>query len=79
MADSQHFENMLRERSISRNWADRAVDQPDRTEQQPDGTVHYLKRIEEYDNRWLRVVVNEAVQPVKRITAFFDRRLRREP
>ena len=71
-----HFEDMLKERQIKREWADLAVLKPDATENQPDGTRHYIRRIPEFGGRWLRVVVNVASDPEKRVTAFFDRRLR---
>ena len=52
---------------------------PDRIEDQEDGTRHFVKQIPKCDNRWLRVVVNVTSVPGKRATAFFDRRLRRPP
>jgi len=29
-------------------------------------------------NRWLRLVINEKLDPAKGVTAFFDRRLRKQ-
>lgn len=77
MEDTGHFQDMLRERGIKREWADVAVLQPDKTEDHADGTRHYIRKIAEHDDRWLRVVVNVTSDPEKRVTAFFDRRLRR--
>lgn len=77
MVDSIRFLDMLKERGIQREWADRALESPDRIEDHEDGTRHYIKQIPECGNRWLRVIVNAASIPEKRITAFFDRRLRR--
>ena len=74
---SIHFEEMLNERNISTEWVSQVLDTPDKVEIKEDGTVHYLKKITEYSNRWLRVVVNESITPNKLVTAFFDRRLRR--
>ena len=79
MNDSIHFQDMLKERGIRREWTDLAIEAPDRTEDHEDGTKHYLKQISEFENRWLRVIVNVISVPEKRITAFFDRRLRRDP
>jgi hypothetical protein len=76
MEDSRHFQEMLQERGIPLAWADRAVADADKTEEHEDGTIHYLKQIEEHGSRWLRVVVRADVDPARRITAFFDRRLR---
>lgn len=78
MTDSIHFQDMLKERGIQREWADLAVESPDRIEDHEDGTRHYLKQISEFENRWLRVIVNVVNVPEKRVTAFFDRRLRRD-
>jgi hypothetical protein len=74
---SGHFGDMLQERGIARDWVQRTLDAPDETEEHDDGTRHYLKRIPEFENCWLRVVVNVVKQPKKGVTAFFDRRLRR--
>lgn len=77
--DTLHFCTMLIERSIEREWVDSAMADPDRTEEPGDGTRHYLKQIAARDDRWLRVVVNIDSEPLRRVTAFFDRRLRRLP
>jgi hypothetical protein len=80
MKNSAHFQDMLKERQISLEWADRAVREPDRVEDHDDdGTRHFLKRIPEFKGRWLRVIVNITKEPNRRVTAFFDRRLRRQP
>ena len=58
---------------------DRAVREPDAVEDcDDDGTRHFLKRIPEFGGRWLRVIVNIKEKPYKGVTAFFDRRLRRQ-
>ena len=77
MEDSIHFADMLRERGIKRDWVNAALERPDRTEDHDDGTRHFIKQIPEFGNRWLRVVANVVVFPERRVTAFFDRRLRR--
>jgi len=78
MIDSIHFQDMLNERQIKREWVDSAISNPDRIEDRDDGTRHYIKQIPEYGNRWLRVVTNVTSMPEKSITAFFDRRIRRK-
>ena len=75
MQDSVHFLDMLNERRISPEWVDLAVNNPDRIEVYGDGTQHFIKKILEFGGRWLRVVVNVTIDPQKRVTAFFDRRL----
>ncbi|MBW2095431.1 MAG: DUF4258 domain-containing protein [Deltaproteobacteria bacterium] len=77
MEFTKHFRQMLDERSIHEEWVDRAIRKPDRIECPGDNTNHFIKQIPENDNRWLRIVVNVDVQPNRAITAFFDRRLRR--
>jgi len=76
---TQHFEHMLGERQIERSWVEHAITAPDRMEEPGDGTRHYLCRITERGDRWLRVVINVSVQPPRAITVFFDRRLRNTP
>lgn len=74
---SKHFEEMLKERRILRAWVEDAVQRPDKIESCEDGTVHYVKQIQENDGRWLRVIVDRTRKPERGITVFFDRRLRR--
>jgi len=78
MIDSKHFRDMIKERNIPLDFVDMAIESPDFTEDKPDGTRHYLKKCENMEGRWLWVVVNEQKNPKQRITAFFDRRLRRK-
>lgn len=78
MTESKHFQEMLLERQIEREWVDRTLNDPDELEYRDDRTQHFLKQILERENRWLRVIVNVAVDPPKLITAFFDRRLRNQ-
>ena len=68
---------MMDERSILLEWVERAVNEPQKTEDHEDGTRHYLCQIAEFEDRWLRVIVNIRVSPEKAVTTFFDRRLRR--
>lgn len=72
---TRHFKDMLRERFIPMAFIKNALDKPEKTEERADGTKHFLRRISEHGNRWLRIVVNTSVTPNKAVTAFFDRRL----
>ena len=78
MFDTKHFTEMLNERGISLEMVDSAMNAPDQTEEKENGTKHYLKKFDSAGGRWLRVVVNMKSDPPRRITVFFDRRLRRE-
>ncbi len=74
---SKHFSEMLKQRNIHEEWIQRTIDDPDSIESHQVGyTKHFLKKIVENENRWLRVVVNVEKIPSKAVTVFFDRRLR---
>ena len=73
MQYTRHFKDMLKERSISMSMIDRALAEPEKTEDHSDGAKHFLRRI-----RWLRIIVNTTAAPNKAVTAFFDRRFRGE-
>ena len=69
---------MHEQRDIQEALVFSAVDKPDRVEDHDDDTRHYLKKIDENNNKWLRIIVNVQEEPNKCVTAFFDRRLRRK-
>ncbi|HBE01777.1 MAG TPA: hypothetical protein DC049_04800 [Spirochaetia bacterium] len=71
---SNHCKEMLVERNIKGNWVEETVTDPQKKENQEDDTVHYFKRISEYENRVLHVVVNSYKSPKIIVTAFFDRK-----
>lgn len=73
-----HAVAALAERGIDFGWVDRVLRQPERTEPDRDDPSlrHALGRIEERDNRVLRVVYNHTTNPWRLVTVFFDRRLR---
>ena len=43
---------------ISREWVEQTLESPDQVEDREDGTQHFIKKIPEYGNRSLRVVIN---------------------
>jgi hypothetical protein len=61
-------------------WVERVLTQAERVE--PDSVdpelEHRLGRIQEYDGRVLRVVVKKATNPLRIITFYFDRKMRRQ-
>jgi len=65
----------MEERGISSDWLQQALDAPARRVSNPDGTLHYLRPMEAFGGRWLRVVVNPATDPPLVVTVFLDRRL----
>lgn len=75
---TQHAIDVLREREISIEWIERVVSKPALTKTDPvDGALeHRLGEIVEFDNRVLRVVINARVEPVRVVTAYFDRAMK---
>lgn len=74
MEYTNHCEDMLTERSILKSWVEQTINEPEEVEDKADGTRHYLRKIPERGNRWLRVVGG----PDRVITVFFDRRVKGE-
>ena len=86
MAKSQyeltaHAATVIAEREIDDGWVERALSEPERTEADRFDPVltHALLRIAERDHRVLRVVYNGSVNPLRVVTAYFDRRQRGKP
>jgi len=75
---STHIRDMLKERNIPEEWLWRSVNDPDWENAGEDKNIHYFKSIIEHGGRILHVVVNPRVSPKKVVTAFFDRRARRQ-
>ena len=69
---TDHARESLRKHPIiSLNWVERVLQQPERVEPAPvDAELeHRLGRIQEYDGRVLRVIVNKATNPLRIITS----------
>ena len=79
MEFSAHCQQMLKERAIPLEWVELTLNDPDRTEEHPDGTRHYLKQISAHGHRWLRLVMSMTAGKPTCITLFFDRRLKKKP
>lgn len=75
---SNHARHQMQERNILEAWVTEALTYPERVEPLADSqsNTHYLKRISDFGDRWLRVVVNPTVQPNRVVTVFFDRRVK---
>lgn len=75
---TDHAVTTVSERNIDMSWIERAISHPARVE--PDKSdpelQHHLLGIEENENRVLRVVINTTVEPLRVITAYFDRKLK---
>ena len=75
---SEHAETTVSERAIKREGIDAALNDPDLLlPHETDVTATYaFKRIEEFDDRVLRIVFNADENPVIVITAYFDRTMK---
>ena len=76
---SKHAQDVIARRNIPESWIREVLERPAVTESDdcdPE-LEHRLGRIAEYQNRVLRVVINGHVSPVRVVTAYFDRKVRR--
>jgi hypothetical protein len=72
---SQHARDVLEKRQIPRAWIERTMRCPQASKADPldPDLTHYLARIDEFDDRVLKVIVNTKKTPPLVVTAFFDR------
>jgi len=76
---TEHAKESLQRRSnIQLRWLEQAITTPHRIEKDVDDSelTHYLLKIEDFEGRVLRMIVNQTVDPMRVITAFFDRNMR---
>jgi len=75
---TQHARDVFEKRKIPRAWIERTVIDPDKTLPDDIDTelLHYLKVIQEYENRVLRVIINKSSEPPRLITFYFDRKMK---
>lgn len=75
---SNHARTVITERAINAEWIDRIIANPEKTEADGKDSKlrHAIGRISENGDRVLRVVYNGSVEPVRVVTAYFDRALR---
>ncbi len=78
---TEHARDSLRKRpNIRTEWIESVLDHPERVD--PDKhdpeLEHRLGRIREYDDRVLRVIEKKDTFPLKIITCYFDRTMRRK-
>jgi hypothetical protein len=68
----------MQERNILELWIEETLVDPEKLLLIADshGNTHYLKRIQDFGDRWLRVVVNPNLTPKRIVTTFFDRRVK---
>ena len=75
---TKHAQKALDEREIPAEWMERTLSAPELVLPDPeDATVERrFRRIPEFGNRVLRVVVNTAVEPQRVVSVFFDRQMK---
>ena len=73
-----HTQESLSKRGIRLEWLEQVLRQPQliQVDVMDDTLEHRLRRIDEFDGRVLRVIVNPQVEPIRVITVFFDRAMR---
>ena len=73
-----HAGEVVEARGIRREWIRRVLEAPKKkSSDKADRTLkHYLGVVAEYDDRVLRIVVDDRKTPVRVITAYFDRAMR---
>jgi Domain of unknown function (DUF4258) len=78
---TKHAETMLKERGIQLEWLERILLNP--VQQHVDLTDpalnHAIGPIVENGDRLLRVIYNDTEKPLRIVTAYFDRTLRKSP
>jgi len=73
-----HAKFVITERCIEIKWLEQVLSKPEKIEADLDDPDlrHALGRIPGHGDRVLRVVYNDAVEPVRVVTVYFDRTLR---
>jgi hypothetical protein len=73
-----HAATVIARRAIDASWIERVLTKPERIEvdETDRSLTHALAKIPECADRVLRVVYNAYVDPIRVVTAYFDRRER---
>jgi len=69
---SQHALKRMEERRIERHWIQAVLESPERMEKISGEEWHLFKKIPEFGDRILKIVINPSNNKI--ITLFFDRR-----
>ncbi len=72
---SIHAKRAVSNRKIPLEWIKQTLLKPQKVERHKEDPMlkQYWKEIREFDNRVLHVVINDNVDPIKVVTAHFDR------
>ena len=77
---TEHALHVMAERSISIEWVEIVVNEPELRMSDPNDSEveRFYRRIPEHGNRVLRVAINTNAAPWRVVTVFFDRSMRGE-
>ena len=75
---TKHAQEVLHEREIPVEWMERTLSAPELVLPDPDDATveRRFRRIPEFGGRVLRVAVNMAVEPIRIVSVFFDRKMK---
>ena len=75
---TKHAKKALDEREIPVEWLEQTLSAPELTLPDPDAATveRRFRRIPEFGGRVLRVAVNTAVEPLRVVSVFFDRKMK---
>ena len=75
---TKHAQKVLEEREIPMEWMERTLSAPELVMPDPDDATveRRFRRIPEFGGRVLRVAVNTAVEPLRVVSVFFDRKMK---
>ncbi len=76
---SDHARTVIREREIPTEWIEQVLHQPQKVEDDSSDTEleHRLGRIKQYGGRVMRVIINKTDDPIRVVTVYFDRSMRK--
>ena len=80
LALTQHARDVMEEREIPPDWVKKVLTSPERIEADADDPdlEHRMAHISEHGGRVLRVVLNAKSRPLRVVTVYFDRTMRRK-
>jgi hypothetical protein len=75
---TKHASEVIKEREILMEYIERVINSPEliESDSEDDGLQHLMMKIKENDNRILKVIVAKDSDPVRIITAYYDRSMR---
>ena len=75
---TKHAQKVLDEREILVEWVERTLSAPELILPDPDDATleRHFRRLPEFGGRVLRVAVNAAVDPMRVVSVFFDRKMK---